>query len=391
MKTILYVYHASNIGGGTYCLLNIIKALDRKAYRPIVLLGRDGPLVAELKALDVDVLFISKITTVPYNKSIFTLHNIVRMMRIVQSLKLFCNILHKIKPDIVYINTMMLYPFLRIAKKNGIKTVIHIREHWPENQHYIQRNLAISQIRKFADEVIAINSYSASMIENKTHSVNIIYDWIDLSNRYEDRPYSKIFNEDCSHKKVYLCTGGYDRIKGSLEVIRAFSSVIKGDDSRLLLLGTKPNSKTNRLRKFLFINSEKTYIEELDKAISSDNRIRIIPNTYFIKHIYEQAYCVLSYFKIPHANLALAESIILHIPVIAAENAESLEYSIKGELAVLYKENNYNDFKEQLMAFDRIEPLLKKKLKEKSTYVEKMFNPEANIKKLEEVYQKLLS
>lgn len=391
MKTILYVYHASNIGGGTYCLLNMIKALDRKAYRPIVLLGSEGPLVAELKALEVDILFISTITTVPYNKSLFTLHNIMRIMRIVQSLKLFCHILHKIKPDIVYLNTMMLYPFLRIAKKNGIKTVIHIREHWPENQHCIQRKLAISQIRKFADQVIAINSYSASMIEDKTHRVNIVYDWIDLSKRYENRPYSKIFNEDCSHKKVYLCTGGYDNIKGTLEVVRAFSSVVKDNNSRLLLLGNKPTIKTNRLRKFLFINSQKTYIEELDKAISADDRIKMIPNTYFIKHIYEQAYCVLSYFKIPHANLALAENIILHTPVIAAENAESLEYSAEGELAVLYEENNYNNFKEQLKAFDSIEPSLKKKLREKSHQVEKMFNPETNIKKLEEIYQKLLN
>ena len=79
MKTILYVYHASNIGGGSYAMLNVIKALNRDEYRPVVLLKSEGALVEELKAMGIDVYFLPLINTVPYNRSLFTLRNIKRI------------------------------------------------------------------------------------------------------------------------------------------------------------------------------------------------------------------------------------------------------------------------------------------------------------------------
>lgn len=67
---------------------------------------------------------------------------------------------------------------------------------------------------------------------------------------------------------------------------------------------------------------------KLQKMINRDNRIVCVPPTYAIKDIVEKSYCVLSYFTIPHANLALAESVILKTPIIAARTEESEEYSL---------------------------------------------------------------
>ncbi len=63
--------------------------------------------------------------------------------------------------------------------------------------------------------------------------------------------------------------------------------------------------------------------EQLKKLIESDSRIKCIPSVYEIADIMQQAYCSLSYFAIPHANLALAEGIIMGLPCIAAETSES--------------------------------------------------------------------
>ncbi len=41
MKRILYVHHVSSVGGASFCLLNIIKGLDRQKYAPSVLLKRE--------------------------------------------------------------------------------------------------------------------------------------------------------------------------------------------------------------------------------------------------------------------------------------------------------------------------------------------------------------
>jgi len=53
-RTILYLDHTAKMGGGEIALLNLIAALDRGCYRPVVVLAADGPLVAKLRAAGVE-------------------------------------------------------------------------------------------------------------------------------------------------------------------------------------------------------------------------------------------------------------------------------------------------------------------------------------------------
>ena len=52
--TILYYDHTASLSGGELALLNLLQALDRSRYTPLVVLGTDGPLVARLKDLEVE-------------------------------------------------------------------------------------------------------------------------------------------------------------------------------------------------------------------------------------------------------------------------------------------------------------------------------------------------
>lgn len=56
---------------------------------------------------------------------------------------------------------------------------------------------------------------------------------------------------------------------------------------------------------------------------------------------------------IPHANLSLAESIIVGTPVIAARTEEVDEYSMNGKLANLFAFNDFNAFMQAIKDFDR--------------------------------------
>ena len=174
MKKILFVYHTSVIGGGSYCLLNILKEIDRKKYKLMVLLREHGPLVDELESLGVEVFYIPKIRTVPYNTSTMSIWALRNAWSIISSLGPYKKLLKRISPDLVYINTMMLYPYLRPAKRMGIKTVIHLREHWPKDEHVLQRKTAVSHIQYYSDRIIAINSFSASMVEDAKHKPVIV-------------------------------------------------------------------------------------------------------------------------------------------------------------------------------------------------------------------------
>lgn len=388
LKSILFIYHASNIGGGTYCLLNILKEIDRSKYKPIVLLRTDGDLVKEIKVLGIKVFFMPSMTLVPYNRSYWEKGIIKAYSNIKKSFPAFEKLLERINPDAVYFNTMMLAPYLEVAKKKGFKTAIHLREHWPFNEHTRQLSKIQNTISTYADQIIAINGYSASMIPNRY--VTIVYDWIDLSNRYEYRPFDDIFGEDSSKLKVYLFTGGLQDVKGAAEVVEVFSSHIKGVNNKLLMVGVDPEPNysglKNKIRHFL-AKTGLYYVYEykVRKMIASDDRIVCIPAIYALKHIIQQSYCNISFFTIPHANLALAESIIIGTVPVAAKTEESIEYSNGGDLALLYELGNKADLVKKLTELDYKYDEFKTKLAKDGHKVAELFDRKRNVSVLESV------
>lgn len=393
MKRILFVHHVSIIGGASYCLLNIIKELKRDRFQPIVLLRNEGPLVEELKKLGVEIHFYKKMWFYPYNHSLYNLRNLLTIFNLYRSLSDFDAVVRNCRPDIVYFNNMFLFPYLRVTQSLGIKSVIHVREHWPENQHQRQFKYIKKELLLRADKIIAINEYSAKMISPDMGNITIVYDWIDFSERNELRPFNKIFDEDMSDKKVYLYTGGQQRIKGALDVIRTFSEVVKGDDSRLLILGKLDEVSIKgckgRIKSILYKMGLSTYEYKVRDAINIDSRIVCIPSTYYVRHIFEQSYCMLSFFTIPHANLAMAEAICLQLPCIAAETEESLEYSLDGELANLFPMNNTDAFAANIHELDKNYIQIKNRLAKSSEVVIEKFSKERNAELLRSVLDKL--
>lgn len=386
------MHHVSQIGGASYCLLSIIKSLNRNIIKPLVLLKEQGPLTKELKNLDVEVLYLPKMVATPYNIPIYKFSSIRRYLALRRALKDFRKLLNARNDiDAVYCNNLMLSDYLRVSKEHGLRTFIHIREHWPLDEHvfqlkHIQKNL------KLADQVIAINRYSASIAKN-VHS-EIVYDWIDLDSRYESVDMNKLFGEDIGSRKVMLYTGGLNYIKGPLYIAKGFTECLPGDEYRLLMLGDYNLKGINGVKKhikyFLTLLGFPSYSNKVISAIRADYRIKTIPSTYFLKDILQKSYCNLSYFMIPHANLAQAECILAGIPTICAETDESLEYSLEGKLSYTFKLGNYNNFCHTLKNFEKDYANKKKLILQKSSEISKMFNKEANVGKLNYIIEKVL-
>lgn len=226
-KTILFLHHSSVIGGGSFCLLNILKVIDRTYIEPIVALCVDGPLRLEIEKLGIKVVLFPKMTAIPYNHTLYSISSLKSYSMVMLSIPAFKQLLKMYKIDIVYLNNMMIYNYLKPAKEYGCKTIIHIREHWPLTEHKHQLKWAQEAVRQYADAVIAINKYSASMFASSYNKISIVYDWIDMDSRFEYRPMSEILGEDATNLKVYLYTGGIQKIKGAVEILDAFSKCVK--------------------------------------------------------------------------------------------------------------------------------------------------------------------
>jgi len=390
MKRILYMHHVSAIGGGSYCLLNILKEVDRTSIVPIVALKCDGPLRQEIEKLGIEVIFFKEMMTIPYNKPLLSVSSVKRYFYVQKSLKNFDVFLkfYAGKIDIVYLNNMMLYPYLRTAKKMGLKTVMHVREHWPKNEHKYQMARARRYADRYVDCIVAINHFSASMFPECEERTTIIYDSIDFSNRYEPRPLSKIFGEDVSNLKVFLFTGGGMQIKGALEVFRTFYQYLKGEEYRLLVLGEMPMPYHPTGIRMVWhgllraIGSERDYYKELKIIVDNDKRIKFIPATYKIMDIFHQAYCMLSFFTIPHANLALAEAVSLGTVAVAAKTEEAKEYTSDGKGAILFEYGNEADFLAKIKYVQENYDDVKAKVKLHAEAVKQLFDPAANVAKL---------
>ena len=123
------------------------------------------------------------------------------------------------------------------------------------------------------------------------------------------------------------------------------------------------------------------------EAINNDKDIIAIPATYYLKDLVEKSYCMLSYFTIPHANLAMAESIVLKTPVIAAKTQESVEYSCGGQYAWLFPFKDKAAFIDCFNSIDKCYDTMKESLNNGSIEVANMFDKNRNA----EVFRKVLS
>lgn len=380
MKRILFVFHDSSVSGGSLCLFNLLKAIDRSAFEPFVLVAKDGPLCREIAGLGISVELMPELTIYPINRSLFAPGSVKSILRIRKSTGRFGEVLKKTRPDIVYLNTMMLFPYLRTAKEAGCKTIIHIREHWAEGEHAAQFKRIRKAVHEYADRVVAINSYSASMFPGE--HATVIYDWVDMESR-RGGPSLQDLIGDCSGLKVYLYLGGMRNIKGPAEVLKTFSEHIKGGDRRLLALGLSPEMDWNgikgKVKRVLSPFGIRTYKEKTVRLCRKDPRIICAPQVFKITGLMEQIAGYVSFFKTPHANLTMAESIIMHLPSVAANTEEALEYSDGGKLSLLYEFNNLEDFRDKWLALDRDEGAIKKRLAEGSGVIAEMFNPQRNI------------
>lgn len=354
MKRILFMHHVSTIGGGSYCLLNILKCLDRTKVEPVVCLASDGPLKGDIENLGIEVIVFHQMTAVPYNRSLWSFSSVNLYYRVKKSVNVLKKILIDYHIDIVYLNNMMIYPYLEPAKECGCKTILHCREHWPLDEHTTQLQWARDAVYQYADELIAINQYSASIFPKK--KATIVYDWIDMDSRYEYRPMSEILGEDSSNLKVYLYTGGVQRVKGAYQVLKVFHENVRDKNARLLVLGYDMQIPFVGKKFFLkkVLHSLGFDINEIKcrKLIQCDSRIVCISSTYMITHIIQQSYCMLSYFTIPHANLTLAECLVLGTPVIAAKTEESEEYSMGCLKDCLFDINDIDKFQQAIARFN---------------------------------------
>jgi glycosyltransferase involved in cell wall biosynthesis len=363
-------------------------------FNPIVLLKNEGPLSHELERRGVTVHLEGGLSTVPYNRGLFKRGALRQVLKVMFSLRKVRKWIYKTQADIVHINTMMMYPYVFPARKLDRKVVVHVREHWPKGENIFQFKLARRLIVDFSNKIVAINKESADMIACPEKTV-IVYDWIDFSNRQELIDLSSRLGANDDKVKTLLYLGGFQKIKGALEVVNMFSKRLRQDDLRLLFVGSDDKRFETKgfraiIKAVLRMYGMPVYSDKVRELAQKDDRIVFIAANNNVKSLLDQSFCLVSFFTKPHANLAVAEAAWLGVPSVAARTPESVEYCAEdNNSSLLFEINNENEFVKALVYAIENEDEIYANAYEKIPEIRRKFDSNRNSTLLNEAYREL--
>ena len=133
IKTILYLDHTARLGGGEIALLNLVLALDKRRFHPVVILASDGPLTERLRVagiethvepLDASVLETRKNSLGP--RSLLHLRQGLACLRYAFRL---AGLARRLKADLIHTNSLKSDIYGGLAGRlASIPVVWHVRD-----------------------------------------------------------------------------------------------------------------------------------------------------------------------------------------------------------------------------------------------------------------------
>lgn len=390
-KKILYIHHSSVIGGATWSLYQLIAALHAD-YEIVVVLLHEGPLRDRLqKELGIQVVVNNSIT--PFagvysgGKSILMPVNLRGLLHWNRTSKAIETICRAHQPDIVHINTFLLFNCAVGCKRAGVrKVILHIRESIRCKQGSWRQRLLQRTLRDNVDSILSITAANAKepALPEKT---TIVPNWPDFTGRDDSVDLHQTYGI-LPTQKVILALGDRNPIKGSLTALQAMTHV-KDPDAILVVAGGCPSggSLKNSVRSLLRALHLKTYGVQIDEeAAKLGNRVRLIPSTLNAKALISRAAFVVCPFTRSHFAKATIEAAALGKPSIVSRGApldESVVHEKTGliispesPLELAHAMNRLLDNPKEMLAMGAAA----------KSHIAEHYSKEASIRKIQSIY-----
>ena len=229
MKNILYIHSGAELYGADQILLKIVTNIDKKKYRPIVLLPNDGPLVEMLKRNEIETRIIDYPIV---RRKFFTPKGIISYIKgFKKSCKDIIEVVKQENIDIIHNNTIAVLEGAYIKKKTGKKLIIHIHE-MIEKPKIVAKFLYKYSLKN-ADKVIvvsnAVKQHIESLVSNKKKNIEVLHNGIEIDLFSKNNDYKSLYDEFCIPRDsiVVGMIGRINAIKGQNDFVNAMSKIIK--------------------------------------------------------------------------------------------------------------------------------------------------------------------
>jgi len=399
-KRILYIEanQDGTIGGSHYCLLEIVKTINKNKFEPLVLFFQNNILVPEFKKYckliiidkpNVLILknsypeiydyccksYVLKILLTVFQKAYnFTIGNTLYSLKVIQ-------ILSKNKIDIVHINDApVLTHWLIIAKLLRIKCISHLRGNWQPT--FLQRLLT-----KYYDCIISIsNSVTNHVKTNNVSDKNIItiYDGIDVNNVLNEKKtkFNRLKKELNIPSNSFLIgvIGNIKKWKGQHIAIEAIK----------ILKNKNPNVTCLIVGDVSVLEEDVKYFNYLKEIVYTYN---LHDNIIFLGYRHDVADIVSILDVLVHTSTqpepfgrVILEGMIFSKPVIATAHGGPLEIIENGVTGYLTDPFDKNSLSQKILYIMSNKNACKIIGSNARKSVEKKFNIEKNVSAIEQVY-----
>jgi len=418
---ILYIHHGRVLGGAPVSLLNTINGIEKYGNDEIKILFAYDDMKpffqkncnAEIGDIYNPCLLVGRFLIGYVN--LFSFFNLLLFLRFIfevfsfplsvfKQYKIFVNQ----KPDIIHLNSSILFSSAIAAKFSGIKLVWHIREMIRGEKYNLRRILISYLIKNLSDKVVVINPAGAKTIGNsKKNNIKVIYnsinfdDYTDLSIKDDNRKQYLSGND----QKLILSLGGVSSHKGTFELLDAS----KYFEDNIILLIAGPPLEMSSFKESFFDNLKLIFEDILIKSkicrykrFNYMHRVRKIYNSLNKKNVHfigfidsipeliSQSDLLIFSGVTPHFPRPIFEAWAMKKPVIAFDIEGVSENVDDGVDGILVKEKTGKALAETINNLIRD----KEKMKEigengyKKSY--KLFRQDVNVKKVYDLYYEIL-
>ena len=391
---ILFIHHGTGIGGAPISLLNLIKRLDKSKFQLKVAFMVRGEIVDFFKKEDIETEIIGGSTTYfgHHEKGKIQFKFFWRYPKIILSWyktrnKLAPIYLKKNKEyDIIHLNSDVLSSWASAAKQLGFKVVCHNRDPIAKGTFGLRRYILKYILNKNVNQFICISHDNKSRL-GLPQKTDVIYNFVDIPNTFRESML------DSTIEKRVLYLGGMAKVKGFVTAVACLPYL----DPNITLQFAGNLSKWNRpissrdkvivAIKLLFFGKTYWPLKKMYKAKNA----QILGLLYAPLPIIDASDILISPFKIEHFSRPAVEAFAYGKPVIGSDVEGMDEIVDHGLNGLLVKKNNPKALATAINYLCSHPEKAREMGLEGREKAEKIFSPEINTKKVENIYQQLIN
>jgi glycosyltransferase involved in cell wall biosynthesis len=408
MVKILYLVHSSSLSGGAPLSLGyLIRKLDRKRYQPIVACVYNAlDVIAYFRSLEADTFYWPGISIFPHTTggwySLANPMNLVRfartLVRLEPSARATEQLVKKVHPDLVHLNSLVLAPSARGVKRTNVKLVWHIRESVHPGHLGLRRRWLEQQVMEFADEAIFISADDRHRLMRDCKGI-VIPNFVDFS-RFDRNLDGVSVRRELGFPptvKVVVFFGGFSRLKGAPVLIQALEIVKKSapDLHAVVASAVIPQSRSRVARIGRTVlplvgGTERQQFFNLIRQGQMDDYVHLLPFRSDPERLIAAADVVVFPSTQPHFGRPVIEAGAMAKPVVASRIGGVQELVCDEETGLLVRPGDVQALAKAIT-----------RLLTDSTYAHSLgerayqqalqrYTAELNVKKITQIYDRLL-